>query len=139
MLNGQTMPPDLSGDWLFVMTAAVGSDGPFTLYVTVRGDVVAAYGPCPVAAYSAFGTSSPAGRDECVKLLWYSSDAAIQIAEDGAMRPLAYTYKFAMRPGITAFAAPETAALASAAAGWPDPVVMYGQNRTQALDAAARR
>lgn len=133
------MPRDMSGDWLFVMTAAVGSDGPFTLYVTVLGDVVVAYGPCPVAAYSAFGASSPAGRDECCRLLWYSSEAAIRIAEDGSMQLSAHTYKFAMQPGITAFASPETAAVASAAAGWPDPVVMYGQNRTQALDAAARR
>jgi len=100
-------------------------DGAITYVLAMEGTVTA-YGPCPVVAAAALGRDNcRLSYEECVRRVCAEA-CDVYMVDDGKATTFmaAGSLKADSAPPPRLFCR-ETAALASAAAGWPDPVQLF--------------
>ena len=123
----------LHDGFLLILTSQF-VDGRCKTYVLAdaKNGSVTAYGPCPYAAIEAMG------RDGAHMTFMECINRAVLAADDGYYLDNGYgtpmlevSQSWHTPDGIGSFFSAETAALAAAVAGWPEPITLFRQNEKE--------
>lgn len=121
----------LHDGFLLILTSRF-ADGYCKTYVLAdaKNGFVTAYGPCPCAAAEAMGRDGAHMTfTECVNRVVLAADDGYYL-DNGRGMPLT-PRPWHTPDEISRFFSAETAALAAAVAGWPEPITLFRQNEKE--------
>lgn len=124
---------DLHDGFLLILTSRF-VDGYCRTYVLadVKSGSVAAYGPCPCAAIEAVGRDGAHMTfAEYVNRIVLAADDGYYIDNGHGVPMLDVSQPRFSPDGISRFFSAETASLAAAVAGWPEPITLFRQNEKE--------
>lgn len=119
--------------FLLILTSRF-ADGYCKTYVLAdaKDGSVTAYGPCPCAAMEAIGRDGAHMTFmECVNRVVLAADDGYCIDNEHGIPMLAAPESWHTPDEISRFFSAETAALAAAVAGWPEPITLFRQNKKE--------
>lgn len=120
----------LHDGFLLILTSRF-VDGCRKTYVLAdaKNGFVTAYGPYPCAAMEAMGRDGARMTFmECVNRIVFAADSGYYLDNGRGIPMLEVSESWHTPDEISRFFSAETAALAAAVAGWPEPVTLFGQN-----------
>lgn len=123
----------LHDGFLLILTSQF-MDGHCKTYVLAdaKNGFVAAYGPYPCAAMEAMGRDGAHMTFmECVNRAVLAADDGYYIDNGHGIPMLEVSELWHMPDEISRFFSAETAALAAAVAGWPEPITLFRQNEKE--------
>ena len=123
----------LHDGFLLILTSQF-VDGYCKTYVLAdaKDGSVTAYGPCPCAAMEAIGRDGAHMTFmECVNRVVLAADDGYYIDNEHGIPILEAPESWHTPDEISRFFSAETAALAAAVAGWPEPITLFRQNEKE--------
>ena len=120
----------LHDGFLLILTSRF-VDGCRKTYVLAdaKNGFITAYGPYPCAAMEAMGRDGARMTFmECVNRVILVADSGYYLDNGRGIPMLEVSESWHTPDEISRFFSAETAALAAAVAGWPEPVTLFGQN-----------
>lgn len=123
----------LHDGFLLILTSQF-VDGRCKTYVLAdaKDSSVTAYGPCPCTAIEAIGRDGARMTFmECVNRVVLAADNGYYIDNGYGIPMLDVSQSLHTPDEISRFFSAETAALAAAVAGWPEPITLFRQNEKE--------
>ena len=121
----------LHDGFLLILTSRF-VDGYCKTYVLAdaKNGFVTAYGPYPCAVMEAIGRDGARMTfTECVQRVVLAADNGYYLDNGHGMPMLEMSESWHTPDEISRFFSAETAALAAAVAGWPEPIMLFRKNR----------
>lgn len=125
----------LHDGFLLILTSQF-VDGYCKTYVLAdaKNGFVTAYGLCPCAAIKAIGRDDAHMTFmECVNRIILAADDGYYLDNGQGTPMLEATQSWHTQDEISRFFSAETATLAAAVAGWPEPITLFRQNEKESV------